>query len=280
MDLCPHRHQRMLLLLVALLPADSFPGERASAGRGGANRAQAHWAQQAPMERLRERWQETFGNRPGSFRPPKPQGPHWPWTEANPKPGTPWRPQVRPPGHWPHRPGVFPPYRPPHRPWVGRPYPPWPYYGYGYGYGPAFSISTGYPWYGYGFPFGYGYGLTYGYGYAPLMGFGYGYGYGTGTPAAASNALQYTADPSAAAGAAPLKEKSVVHYPRVWHYCPSTGKYYPESSECVEGWTEIPQIPEGQEAGYWYHCEAPKGYYPYVRHCEKSWSKRSPTRPQ
>ena len=112
----------------------------------------------------------------------------------------------------------------------------------------------GYPWYGYGG----------GYGYPQIQ---------------SSYPATYYSDPSLA-GAQEYNnppDTATRQYPKVWHFCPQSNGYYPTVKLCPSGWTEIPQIPEGQTEDAWYLCHAPEGYYPYVRHCDKAWDRVAPT---
>lgn len=271
----------LFLLIVSLSPAWAGRQEGGARGARGVN-----------VDAMGGRPQAAPPRRPWSGKPFQlPQGDYGRPVQGGgrpPRPGPGLVPPQRPAGIQGYRPPPRPyphghyPYRPrPPRPWYGYPPPRWPVYGYGYGYGygPAFSISYGYPWYGYGFPFGYGFGPTYGYGYAPLMGFGYGYGYGYGTPPVAPGPETYTEYPAAqAVTPAPVTAQPASTYPKVWHYCETSRRYYPEVRTCDSGWSEVPQVPDDMEAGYWYHCSAPKGYYPYVRHCERGWERRTPVK--
>lgn len=90
----------------------------------------------------------------------------------------------------------------------------------------------------------------------------------------------YYSDPTlagASGGNSPQEVPAKV-YPKVWHYCPENKGYYPTVKLCPSGWTEIPQVPEGQIEGAWYLCHTPEGYYPYVRHCDSAWEKKTPER--
>jgi len=61
-----------------------------------------------------------------------------------------------------------------------------------------------------------------------------------------------------------------------WSYCPSSDTYYPNVSECPEGWQAVRPYPDGQAPGYWYYCDEPAGYYPYVRQCYRPWRLTTP----
>ncbi|WP_374087736.1 hypothetical protein [Methylomicrobium lacus] len=61
-----------------------------------------------------------------------------------------------------------------------------------------------------------------------------------------------------------------------WSYCPSADGYYPNVTDCPEGWQSVRPYPDGQAPGYWYYCDEPAGYYPYVGQCARPWRQINP----